>query len=387
MTDNFKKLFPNEFDTNPRNKNRFKDYYSNVLDEMSIKVKPRRKLRYISLFTGIGGFEVAIQTVFPNAECIAYSEVKKHALKVYTEHFPEHTNLGDVSSITKEQIQDLVREKGCDLIVGGFPCTNLTSFANIKGNTEGLNGPKSGLFWKMCDIIEWVKEINPNIKLLAENNGSMKKEWKDIITEKFKELVGEDIKLNHVNSKSSWVQIRNRIYWTNIKYMETISNLTLLDILEPIEKMDKEIRSEKFIECGNRIWKMKIDKEYNSVSLSLKDDNYIMNNIKTVGGKSRWSCGMHSDTIMENNIENYIYPIGKAKPITSGGGGISFNHVILDRRVGNGKIMARIFTDIEMERLFLFPDKYTNYISKSGQMNVLGNTVIIYIILGFIRNL
>jgi site-specific DNA-cytosine methylase len=48
------------------------------------------KMKYLSLFTGIGGFEVALHRVFPNAECIGYSEVKPHAIKVYEHHFPGH---------------------------------------------------------------------------------------------------------------------------------------------------------------------------------------------------------------------------------------------------------------------------------------------------------
>ena len=383
MTDAFKKLFPNDFDSDPNNKNRFKDYYSNVLNEIKINPK-RRKIKYLSLFTGIGGFEIAIHSIFPNAECIGYSEVKKHAIDVYSKHFPGHHNLGDVSAITREQIQSLVRDNGCDLIVGGFPCTNLSSLANMNGNTDGLDGPQSGLFWDMCHIIEWVKELNPKIKIIIENNASMKNIWKKIITDRLIDIVGNDIKLNHVNAKDSWIQIRNRLYWSNIIYTETVSDLSFIDILEHKDITIKEKLSEKFIEGCNRLWKMNIDKEYDSIILKKQDDIYQIKHIKTKGGKTRWSCSMHSDTIInvEHNNIDYKYPVGKARPIV---GSNSINSFLLDRRDGN--IIPRFFSCIERERLFLFPDNYTDTTTKTNRINLIGNTIIVYIVLGFIRNL
>ena len=81
-------------------------------------------MKYISLFSGIGGFELGIQRALgeSNVECIGYSEVDKFAIKVYEFHFPTHTN---VTKITEEQIKKLLKKSGgCDLLVGGFPCTN-----------------------------------------------------------------------------------------------------------------------------------------------------------------------------------------------------------------------------------------------------------------------
>lgn len=76
-------------------------------------------MKYISLFSGIGGFEIAIHRVFPEAVCLGYSEIRPAAIKVYEEHFPDHYNLGDITQITNEEITELVKD-GCDLIVGGF---------------------------------------------------------------------------------------------------------------------------------------------------------------------------------------------------------------------------------------------------------------------------
>ena len=34
------------------------------------------KIRYVSLFSGIGAFEQSISNIFSDAECICYSEIK-----------------------------------------------------------------------------------------------------------------------------------------------------------------------------------------------------------------------------------------------------------------------------------------------------------------------
>src|SRR3954451_10227224 len=56
-------------------------------------------IRYLSLFSGIGGFELGIKAVFPDAQCVGYSEISEPALTVYREHFPHHQALGDVTHV------------------------------------------------------------------------------------------------------------------------------------------------------------------------------------------------------------------------------------------------------------------------------------------------
>ena len=69
-------------------------------------------MKYLSLFSGIGGFEVAIHKKWPDAICIGYSEIKPSAIKVYEYHYPTHTNLGDITKITEEQIIELLEKYG-----------------------------------------------------------------------------------------------------------------------------------------------------------------------------------------------------------------------------------------------------------------------------------
>ena len=92
-----------------------------------------KNLNYLSLFSGIGAFELALRHTFGNsAHCVGYSEIDKNALKVYQRHFPDHLLLGDVTQITTQNIKKIYQDNHIDLIVGGFPCQNLSN-ANTKG--------------------------------------------------------------------------------------------------------------------------------------------------------------------------------------------------------------------------------------------------------------
>ena len=156
-----------------------------------------RPLRYLSLFSGIGGFEVGIHAVFPDAECVGFSEIDRQAIQVYQEHFPGHKPLGDVRTISgKLRI---------DLLVGGSPCQDLSAF-NVKREAQGLSGAKSGLFYEFVRIL---RENQPRWFIL-ENVGSMKNGEREAITE----AMGIEPQL--INSRLVSAQNRKRYYWTNI---------------------------------------------------------------------------------------------------------------------------------------------------------------------------
>ena len=359
----YNELFPTEFNSNPKLKNRFFNYYKTFFKEVGIK-KKMRPLKYMSLFTGIGGFEVAIQSIFPNAECIGYSEIKKSAIEVYSQHFPEHKNLGNVSDITKDQIQELVRREGCDLIVGGFPCTNLSSIARTRGNSQGLDGPKSGLFWTMIKIMEWIVEINKDVDILVENNGSMKNEWKEIITTQLNNIIPKSVIMNRCDGTIVSVQKRNRLYWTSFQVQLDVDiDLKLDDILE-----DSDILlSQKYIDsCINSIWKSSKNITCEKIIQGNKYHNF--QTITIEGGTTR---------VYNINKSDNLY----SKPITTS----DRNNVIAHKEDGEYKI--RQYTFNEIKRLFMFPDNYTENKSKRKHMDLFGNSVIITVIQIILKSL
>ena len=73
-------------------------------------------MKYLSLFSGIGGFECAIDQVFVKAKCLGFSEIDKMATKVYLTHFPDHPPLSPDGDICKVEFRPF--RGSVDLVVG-----------------------------------------------------------------------------------------------------------------------------------------------------------------------------------------------------------------------------------------------------------------------------
>ncbi len=322
-------------------------------------------MKYLSLFTGIGGFEVAIHKVFPDAECVGYSEVKPHAIKVYEHHFTGHKNLGDITKITDEQIREVVKD-GCDMIFGGFPCTNLSSMANIRGDDTGLKGKKSSLFYEMIRVIRIVK---PKY-VIVENNFSMKKSNRGMITETLQNLFDEPIHMTMINAADFGIQARKRLYWTNFEIQDEIRvcEQEWEDVLEPIEKVEPYFLSNQMTLCLNKM----LPRRKNTTRIAKQYENenaYYFEQVETNNEKSRWEVFPKSDT-------------GKDKAQTflgSSGGG---NNVLIDRRHYDENVFyPRNFIPVEVERMFHYDDGYTDLgLSRTSRDNLLGNSVVVKVI-------
>lgn len=119
-------------------------------------------MTYLSLFSGIGGFERGIGK---RAQCIGYSEIDPYALSIYRSHFPDHKNYGDVTKIKPEDLPDF------DLLVGGFPCQAFS----IAGKRQGFNDSRGNLFFEIARIVEYCRPrflLLENVKgLLSHDEG------------------------------------------------------------------------------------------------------------------------------------------------------------------------------------------------------------------------
>ena len=329
-------------------------------------------MKYISLFSGIGGFEIAIHNIFKDAVCIAYSEIDKFASKVYEHHFPNHYNLGDVTKITEDQIKELViKNNGIDLLVGGFPCQNLSSLArnNHNCNSDGLDGPKSGLFWNMVNILKWILKYNPTkLNILIENNASMTNDNKRLITEHLQSIVPYQIYMTKLNGADFGVQTRRRLYWTTFEVdtSDIICKQTWEDILEPIEKCYDLLFSDIHIQnTCNKIYQD--DNKY--AEIVIKNDNLSWKFMElNVKGRTKFQKSYHSTMLKPKST-----PIITVRNI---------HHCILDYRpYNNGCFLIRYFHAVELERLFWIEDGWvSNICSKSRCAKLLGNTVVVHVI-------
>ena len=158
-------------------------------------------LKYLSLFSGIGGFEVGIQKSDIPMECILYSEIDKYASSIYSRHFPRHRNLGDVREIETESLP------GFDFLVGGFPCQ---SFSHA-GKRRGFDDTRGTLFFEIARIL---KDKRPKYFLLENVRGLLHhdkgKTFKRIL--EVLASLGYYVQWEIFNSKKFVPQNRERIF-------------------------------------------------------------------------------------------------------------------------------------------------------------------------------
>lgn len=343
-------------------------------------------MNYLSLFSGIGSFELAIHKQFPNANCLGFSEIDEVALKIYKVHFPTHRNLGDITKFTKSMIRKAFKNRRCDLIVGGFPCTNLSCLANLNGDNSGLNGPQSKLFYNMVKVIKYVRKLNPKVKFIIENNYSMRKSDRLTITCALEKRFSPTYSYM-IDNASFGLQTRKRIIWTNFPFEPPCDNekcqQTWIDVLQSIKskEVQKSILSDNMVSCMNKLYECKNSKGYTKQAERSEIKGGTLRVYKfvikiTEKAKSRWDIHPKSDTAQV-----------KCKPITGtyGGG----NNSLIDRRVaplrGSGVefncFVFRSFTVTEIERLFGLPDGYTNQenICNTDRVKVLGNSIPIFL--------
>lgn len=122
----------------------------------------KKKLTFVDIFSGIGGFHQALNKV--GCKCVCASEIDEACKKVYRDNFPTTKILGDI----KKEYTNL---PSFDILCGGFPCQPFSK----AGKQEGFNDPIRGnLFYTLMDIIENHKECNfvilENVKNLADNS-------------------------------------------------------------------------------------------------------------------------------------------------------------------------------------------------------------------------
>ena len=201
-------------------------------------------MKYVSLFAGIGGFDLALNRL--GHECVYANEWDKYATQIYNKSIngeknrgsettsqngsgegyekpqglnakrrqpSKHTNRGstgqeqvvdtrDIRTVPTTDIPDH------DLLVGGFPCQAFS----IAGKRRGFDDTRGTLFFEIARIL---KDKNPkyfileNVKgLLSHDNGFTFKTIISTLTE-----LGYDLEWQVLNSKNFGVpQNRERVF-------------------------------------------------------------------------------------------------------------------------------------------------------------------------------
>lgn len=130
-------------------------------------------MKFLSLFSGIGAFEKALDNLDIPYELVGYCEIDKYASKSYSaiHGVPESLNLGDITKVDASSLP-----KDIDLLTYGFPCQDISNAGKMKGlfNEDGSK-TRSGLFFDALRIIEATKPkvaIAENVKNLTSKKFS-----------------------------------------------------------------------------------------------------------------------------------------------------------------------------------------------------------------------
>lgn len=194
---------------------------------------PKNTVTFIDLFSGLGGFHLALKNL--GCKCVFASELREDLRALYKINFPDTPIIeGDITKV------DLSTIPHHDILCAGFPCQPFSQ----AGKRQGFNDKegRGNMFDYICEIIRLKKKTKPTI-LLLENVANLKghdekRTW-NTIKEKLDALgyyVYDSILSPH---QYGHPQHRKRIYIVGIK-KELIDDKKYEAFVFPEEHKEKE---------------------------------------------------------------------------------------------------------------------------------------------------
>ncbi|WP_063045033.1 DNA cytosine methyltransferase [Nocardia pseudovaccinii] len=125
----------------------------------SISLDSTPGLRVGSLFSGVGGLDLAALSLFPGAAITWHCESDPAACAVLARHWPAVPNLGDITQVDWSGVEPV------DILTAGFPCQDVSA----AGHRAGLGpGTRSGLWSHAAAAIE---SLHPQWVLIENVRG------------------------------------------------------------------------------------------------------------------------------------------------------------------------------------------------------------------------
>ena len=122
-----------------------------------------------SLFSGYGGLDLAIQSLWPDAHPAWFVEFDKHPSAILARHWPNVPNYGDITAVDWAAVEPV------DILTGGFPCQDLS----VAGKRAGLRpGTRSGLWAHMAYAID---QLRPALVVAENVRGLLIERWEHTI--------------------------------------------------------------------------------------------------------------------------------------------------------------------------------------------------------------
>lgn len=127
-----------------------KSFSSKVVELFMSEIEKRkkRKIKFIDLFSGMGGIRIGFEQAFNEAgfetECILSSEIKESAIRALENNFDIHNLRGDITKISSDEIENF------DFLLAGFPCQAFSS----AGKGHGFADTRGTLFFEVERILK-----------------------------------------------------------------------------------------------------------------------------------------------------------------------------------------------------------------------------------------
>lgn len=126
-------------------------------------------MNFIDLCSGIGGFRLGFERA--GMKCVGFCEIDKFARKSYEAMYDTkgEWKADDITKVTDEEIRRL-RNKGIDVIVGGFPCQAFS----VAGKRKGFSDTRGTIFFEILRFIRIIKPkffVCENVKGLLSHDG------------------------------------------------------------------------------------------------------------------------------------------------------------------------------------------------------------------------
>ena len=124
--------------------------------------------RILSLFTGYGGLDMAIETV-TGGHVIAVSDIDPGPCKLLAARRPECPNLGDIKAVKWEDVDSF------DVLVGGYPCQPFS----MAGRRAGKDDPRH--LWP--NVLEAIETHQPKQVFLENVRGHLSLGFDTVLTD------------------------------------------------------------------------------------------------------------------------------------------------------------------------------------------------------------
>jgi DNA (cytosine-5)-methyltransferase 1 len=256
-----------------------------ILTETNVN-QPKRdyettSFTYVSLFSGIGGFEQALNNL--GGTCVLASEIDRFANQAYEALYGEPT-VGDITKVAAQDVPDH------DVLVGGFPCQAFS----VAGKRGGFDDARGTLFFEAARI---AAEKQPKLVLLENVKGLVghdKGRTLDTIVKTLNEI-GYTVDFNVLNSKYFGVpQNRERIFIVGVRDDLAEPNDWMIEGNNVVAKGKRRISGYDDVKTFNFDWPAQgeVTVRLRDILESNVDEKYYLSEEKTVGLISQLENGL-----------------------------------------------------------------------------------------------